>query len=108
MLIYSLCLAIAIIWLCIRLYKFLSISVFNIVSTLNIKTPPATKVSIDKISMNSITIHWENEPLTENPKTDSESDTETESDSISHFLLYLNNSQIAVFPNIPDLSLIHI
>ncbi|CCD25803.2 Gta1p NDAI_0G00270 [Naumovozyma dairenensis CBS 421] len=89
MLVYTLFTAMALLWLSYRLLKFLSIPVFNIVSTLKIKTPPATKVSIDKISTNSITIHWENEPLKQSPNAN----------PISHYLLYLNNSQIAIFPN---------
>ncbi|CCF58201.1 hypothetical protein KAFR_0E00470 [Kazachstania africana CBS 2517] len=90
MTLHSFCISLAILWLLLRLYKFLSIPVSEIVNTLNIKTPPAVKVSIDKISSTSITIHWENEPTINN------------SDNyISYFLLYMNNSQVAIFPNNP-------
>ncbi|EJS44093.1 YEL043W [Saccharomyces arboricola H-6] len=86
----------ACLWLSYRLYKFLTIPVSSIVSTLKIKTPPATKVSIDKIATDSLTIHWENEPVK------AEKDTDADRNFISHYLLYLNNTQLAIFPNNPN------
>lgn len=68
----------------------MTIPVTKIVSTLKVKTPPATKVSIDRVSKNSITIHWENEPIKIKQNTDQ---------IISYYLLYLNNLQVAIFPN---------
>lgn len=91
---YTFCTLSAVLWLCYRLYKFLSIPVGKIVQTLKIKTPPATKVSIDRVSVDSITIHWENEPV--------RGGTSKNSNSISHYLLYLDNSQLAIFPNSPN------
>ena len=87
---------VALIWLLSRLYKFLGIPVENIIQDLNIKTPPATKVSIDKISTNSITIHWENEPV-----LNEDFDQEVKRDSITHYIVYINNLQLGVFPNRP-------
>ncbi|GAV54907.1 hypothetical protein ZYGR_0AS02300 [Zygosaccharomyces rouxii] len=92
---YTFCTLSAILWLCYRLYKFLGIPVSKIVLTLKIRMPPATKVSIDRVSVDSITIHWENEPIGIGSSTSSSS-------SISHYLLYLNNSQVAIFPNSPN------
>lgn len=86
----------ACLWLSYRLYKFLTIPVASIVSTLKIKTPPATKVSIDKIATDSLTIHWENEPVK------AESHGVGARNFISHYLLYLNNTQLAIFPNNPN------
>ncbi|CAL9732638.1 hypothetical protein MOUN0_O02520 [Monosporozyma unispora] len=85
---------VALIWLASRLFKFLSIPVENMVHALNIKTPPSTKVSIDKISNTSITIHWENEPV-------QEPELEFKKDSITQYILYVNNLQMGVFPNCP-------
>lgn len=90
MLLYSFCTLIAALWLSYRLYKILTIPILKIVSNLNITTPPAIKASIDKISSNSITVHWENEP------------SDIKISHISHFLLYLNNIQLAIFPNDPN------
>lgn len=95
MILYSFCTFVALSWLCYRLYKFVTIPVIKIVSTLKIGTPPATKVSIDKISHESITVHWENEPLTRKRG-------KRHCENISHFLLYLNNLQVAIFPNSPN------
>ncbi|CAR28500.1 ZYRO0F05456p [Zygosaccharomyces rouxii] len=92
---YTFCILSAILWLCYRLYKFLGIPVSKIVLTLKIRTPPATKVSIDRVNVDSITIHWENEPVRGGSSPSSSS-------SISHYLLYLNNLQVAVFPNSPN------
>ncbi|CAI4060769.1 hypothetical protein SUVZ_05G0290 [Saccharomyces uvarum] len=86
----------ACLWLSYRLYKFLTIPVASIVSTLKIKTPPATKVSIDKIATDSLTIHWENEPVK------AENHGIGARNFISHYLLYLNNTQLAIFPNNPN------
>ena len=86
----------ACLWLSYRLYKFLTIPVSSIVSTLKIKTPPATKVSIDKIATDSVTIHWENEPVK------AEDNGSADRNFISHYLLYLNNTQLAIFPNNPN------
>lgn len=86
----------ACLWLSYRLYKFLTIPVSSIVSTLKIKTPPATKVSIDKIATDSVTIHWENEPVK------AEDNGGADRNFISHYLLYLNNTQLAIFPNNPN------
>lgn len=86
----------ACLWLSYRLYKFLTIPVSSIVSTLKIKTPPATKVSIDKIATDSVTIHWENEPVKV------EKDVDVDRNFISHYLLYLNNTQLAIFKNNPN------
>lgn len=80
-------------WLGYRLYKFITIPVVKIVSTLGIGTPPATKVSIDRVSQESITVHWENEPVKNGKRR---------SNAISHFLLYVNNLQVAIFPNAPN------
>lgn len=88
---------IALIWLLSRLYEFLRIPVENIVQGLNIKIPPSTKVSIDKISTNSITIHWENEPL-----LNQDLDQEVKKDFITHYIIYINNLQLGVFPNRPQ------
>ena len=82
----AVCTLVAFAWLCYRLYKFLTIPVVKIVSTLKIGTPPATKVSIDRVSEDSITVHWENEPV-------SKKSGKRDSDAISHFLLYVNNLQ---------------
>lgn len=95
MILYTFCTFVALSWLCYRLYKFVTIPVIKIVSTLKVGTPPATKVSIDKISDKSITIHWENEPVTRKRG-------KRQSENISHFLLYLNNIQVAIFPNSPS------
>ncbi|QID84496.1 hypothetical protein GRS66_007000 [Saccharomyces pastorianus] len=86
----------ACLWLSYRLYKFLTIPVASIVSTLKIKIPPATKVSIDKIATDSLTIHWENEPVK------AENGGVGARNFISHYLLYLNNTQLAIFPNNPN------
>lgn len=91
----AVCTLVAFAWLCYRLYKFLTIPVVKIVSTLKIGTPPATKVSIDRVSEDSITVHWENEPV-------SKKSGKRDSDAISHFLLYVNNLQVAIFPNAPS------
>ncbi|EHN02844.1 YEL043W-like protein [Saccharomyces cerevisiae x Saccharomyces kudriavzevii VIN7] len=87
----------ACLWLFYRLYRFLTIPVSSIVSTLKIKTPPATKVSIDKIATDSLTIHWENEPAKVEKKN-----ADADRNFISHYLLYLNNTQLAIFPNNPN------
>lgn len=92
---YTFCTLSALLWLCYRLYKFLGIPVSKIVLTLRIRTPPATKVSIDRVSVDSITIHWENEPVSLGSSASSSS-------SISHYLLYVNNLQVAIFPNSPN------
>lgn len=84
----------ALLWLFSRLYNFLKIPVENIVQDLSIKTPPATKVSIDKISTNSITIHWENEPL-----LNQDLDQDVKRDFITHYIVYVNSLQLGVFPN---------
>ncbi|QLL31607.1 hypothetical protein HG536_0B04710 [Torulaspora globosa] len=91
----AVCTLVAFAWLCYRLYKFLTIPVVKIVSTLKIGTPPATKVSIDRVSEDSITVHWENEPV-------SKTSGKRHADAISHFLLYVNNLQVAIFPNAPS------
>lgn len=91
-------------WLLYRLVRFITIPVSSIVVTLGVKTPPTTKVSIDKITCDSITIHWENEPLNQDSKevnTDS-GNGYTNEYSICHYILYLNNKQIAVFHNSPN------
>ncbi|KAG0656032.1 hypothetical protein C6P45_002806 [Maudiozyma exigua] len=69
----------------------MAIPMYKIITDLNIRTPPAIKASIDKISHDSITVHWENEPL--DKKTTCH---------ISHFVIYLNNIQLATFPNDPN------
>lgn len=89
-----LCTLAALSWLCYRLYRFVTIPVVKIVSTLKIGTPPATKVSIDRVSQDSITVHWENEPC-------SGKEGLRRGGAISHFLLYVNNLQVAIFPNAP-------
>lgn len=95
MVLYTLCTFVAVVWLCFRLYKFVTIPVIKIVTTLKVGTPPATKVSIDKVTDGSITIHWENEPVTRKRG-------KRHSEDISHFLLYVNNLQVAIFPNSPN------
>ena len=99
----------AIIWFMYRLCQFLTIPLLEIVKYLKIKTPYATKVSIDKITTNSITVHWENEPedntnnktLSENPNKSKELEKDTNA-HISHYILYLNNVEVAISPNSPD------
>ena len=85
------CTIAASLWLVYRFYRLMAIPMYKIITDLNIRTPPAIKASIDKISHNSITVHWENEPL----------DRKTTC-YISHFVIYLNNIQLATFPNDPD------
>lgn len=91
--VYSLCLAIATVWLLMRLYNFLSFPVSKIVTNLDVKIPPAVKVSIDKITNNSITLHWENEPI--------DSSATSLPNNITHYMLYINSVQVGVFPNSP-------
>lgn len=79
---------VAIFWLFYRLARFLSIPVSSITKTLNIEIPSVTKLSIDRISFNSITVRWENEPLRQNTKC-----------SIDHYILYLNGKKVGMFSN---------
>lgn len=91
MILYIACVLAAVLWLSFRLYRLLSIPLPKIVSSLRLTTPPAVKAAIDKVASDSITIHWENEP-----------DSDKFLSRISHFVLYLDNVQIATFPNSPD------
>lgn len=132
---HSICLLLAIIWLINRLYNFLCLSVNKMIQSLNVKIPPAVKVSIDRITNTGITIHWENEPdlfikngsifsgdincsnekedtnekdnnINKKNKPKSAKDSKNpifindKSNSISHYILYLNNIQLGVFPNV--------
>ncbi|CAR21928.1 Gta1p [Lachancea thermotolerans CBS 6340] len=81
---------IAIVWLIYRLALFLSIPVWRIVSTLGLQVPHTTRVSIDEVTSDTITIRWENEP----------SEVEKDTPSISRYILYLNNVKVGTFPNI--------
>ena len=91
MILYTACILSAVLWLSFRLYRLLSIPLPKIISSLRLTTPPAIKASIDKITSDSITIHWENE-----------ADNDKVLSRISHFVLYLDNIQIATFPNSSD------
>ncbi|SCU86205.1 LAME_0D04962g1_1 [Lachancea meyersii CBS 8951] len=81
----------AIIWLSYRLVLFLGIPVWRIVSTLGLQVPQTTRVSIDDITEDTITIRWENEPTNAHEKSSS---------SIACYMLYLNNVKIGTIPNI--------
>ncbi|SCU86597.1 LAFA_0E01860g1_1 [Lachancea sp. 'fantastica'] len=83
--------AAAIIWLAHRLVLFLGIPVWRIVSTLGLQVPQTTRVSIDDITQDTITVRWENEPTNAHEKTSS---------SISCYVLYLNKVKIGTIPNI--------
>ncbi|CCK71102.1 Gta1p KNAG_0G00450 [Huiozyma naganishii CBS 8797] len=93
---YGICVLTSLVWLCVRLYKFLTISIARVMSTLDVSTPPAVKLSIDKISRDSITVHWENEPA------ENAGGGGARTHGISQYLLYLNNSKLGVFPNCPQ------
>jgi len=88
---FPICTIVASLWLAYRFYKLMAIPMYKIISDLNIRTPPAIKASIDRITNDSITVHWENEPLDKGTS------------HISHFILYLNNIQLAIFRNDPKL-----
>ncbi|SCU97131.1 LADA_0H04654g1_1 [Lachancea dasiensis] len=92
MLPYSAFTFIAVAWLLYRLVLFLNIPVWRIVSTLGLQVPQTTRVSIDEVTEETITVRWENEPATAVEKTGS---------SICHYVLYLNNVKIGSIPNIP-------
>ncbi|SCV02030.1 LANO_0F14752g1_1 [Lachancea nothofagi CBS 11611] len=92
MLSYAIFTIVAILWLVYRLALFLGIPVWRIVSTLGLQVPQTTRVSIDEITEETITVRWENEPTNA---------TEKESASISRYILYLNNVKIGSIPNIP-------
>lgn len=83
----------AVCWLVYRLVRFVTIPVSSIVATLGVRTPAAAKVSVDKVTADSITVHWENEPL--------EMVRGREEEAVCYYILYLNGFQIAVFHNNP-------
>ncbi|KAL3235559.1 Gta1p RNJ42_02335 [Nakaseomyces bracarensis] len=82
----------AVCWLVYRLVRFVTIPVSSIVATLGVRTPAAAKVSVDKVTEDSITVHWENEPLEMVGR---------EEEAVCYYILYLNGFQIAVFHNNP-------
>ncbi|CEP64067.1 Gta1p LALA0_S10e01530g [Lachancea lanzarotensis] len=91
MLPYAIFTAAAIIWLAHRLVLFLGIPVWRIVLTLGLQVPQTTRVSIDDITEDTITVRWENEPTNAQEKTSS---------SISCYVLYLDKVKIGTIPNI--------
>ncbi|SCW00746.1 LAFE_0C11056g1_1 [Lachancea fermentati] len=91
MLTYAAFTTVAIVWLVYRLFQFLGIPVWRIVSTLGLQVPHTAKVSIDGITSTAITLRWENEPYETTYKSNS---------PISHYVLYLNNVKIGAFPNV--------
>ena len=104
---------VSILWLSYRFYSFLSLPILSIISVLQVKIPRATKISIDEVTTNSITIHWENElgNDVENLSKDNDKDKNPavlkrrqnqRRPHISHYLVYLNNNQVAIFPNNPN------
>ncbi|SMN18182.1 similar to Saccharomyces cerevisiae YEL043W Predicted cytoskeleton protein involved in intracellular signalling based on quantitative analysis of protein-protein interaction maps [Maudiozyma saulgeensis] len=88
---FTACTIAASLWLAYRFYRLMAIPMYKIISDLNIRTPPAIKASVDRITSDSITVHWENEPLDKGTS------------HISHFILYINNIQLAIFRNDPKL-----
>ncbi|CCE63818.1 hypothetical protein TPHA_0F03370 [Tetrapisispora phaffii CBS 4417] len=92
----------SVLWLSYELYGYLTVPVLEIVNFLKVKTPYATKVSIDRIGKHSITIHWENEPeFKRKDNTDGNAELD-DGGKISHYLLYLNNKQLCIFSNASD------
>ncbi|CDO91775.1 unnamed protein product [Kluyveromyces dobzhanskii CBS 2104] len=87
----------AAIWLWYRLFQFLHIPVFKIVGLLNIELPQSTKVSVDKITQRTITLHWENEPdciYSGNGPEESHHRYK-----VLSYKLYLNGKLVGNFPN---------
>ncbi|AMD21171.1 HEL109Cp [Eremothecium sinecaudum] len=90
MAVYSVITIIAITWLLYRLVQLLSIPVSAFVEALNIDMSCITKVTIDRITPNSISIRWDNESFrnNKNPIT-------------SHYTVFLNGRKIGSFPDSP-------
>lgn len=97
MITYTACTLLAVIWLWYRLFQFLRIPVFKIVGLLNIELPQSTKVSVDKITQDSITLHWENEP--DCIYTVSGVEENHHRFKVVSYKLYLDGKLVGNFPN---------
>lgn len=97
MITYAACTLFAAVWLWYRLFQFLHIPVFKIVGLLNIELPQSTKVSVDKITQETITLHWENEPDCIYSSTGL--DESHHRFKVLSYKLYLNGKLVGNFPN---------
>lgn len=97
MITYTVCTLLAAVWLWYRLFQFLDIPIFKIVDLLDIELPQSTKVSVDKITQDSITLHWENEP--ESIDLSLSVDEMRHRFKVLSYKLYLDGKLVANFPN---------
>ncbi|OWB57691.1 hypothetical protein B5S28_g3657 [[Candida] boidinii] len=96
-------------WLLNRFLSLLLVPITKIIKSLNISIPTVPLISVDKVSDNSMVLHWnsspsvfdDNEKETENEKTQLTIDgppilQNTSPSAISHYVLYINGLKSAI------------
>ncbi|GME97635.1 unnamed protein product [[Candida] boidinii] len=96
-------------WLLNRFLSLLLVPITKIIKSLNISIPTVPLISVDKVSDNSMVLHWNSSPSvfddsekdTENEKTQLTTDgppilQNTSPSAISHYVLYINGLKAAI------------